>query len=381
MLTKSQEKKVFGLKAIISFVTSYFLLLVVILGVSGHHIDGHLDRTLFLSNIPAICTRAVLTTAVTAAISEASLMSIQQAVNPEGELDESIDVPQAAVERISLAQPYWNRRSSQYCFDRVAWVTLVSGSSVQLVLKALRELKIEIPPLTIPGIENGTRPGMKFTLIASIHTPKAHQPLPGFMSSADRIRFDLKRASAMASLLDNDREIPGESRLVNIMDELTANKKDLSESDTLDLTIAYLRRVHLFLYYSGKFLVDEAQLLAVAPSIIVRSSPPVPPDDSTRATGVDVNMDKVESETEVGTDENPNVIDAGDVESFSGKSNSNIALLDKRVAECMQCVKSRLKSSLPGDVMTDDKDVQEITEAQDKVRNVYILSPAKWSMG
>lgn len=64
---------------------------------SGHVIDGHLNRTVYLTSIPAICTRTCLVNSINAAL-----------IAGGGEV----------ASRVLLSHPSWNDRSIVQCFER-----------------------------------------------------------------------------------------------------------------------------------------------------------------------------------------------------------------------------------------------------------------------
>ena len=77
--------------------------------------------------------------------------------------------------------------------------------------------------------------------------------LSAAVSSRERISGDKEDAKTIAQTLDEVREIETGNRLSDLMlilfpgDELSS----VDEEDILDITIAYLRRVHLFSFYNG----------------------------------------------------------------------------------------------------------------------------------
>jgi hypothetical protein len=92
--------------------------------LSGHHLPGHLERCIYLTNIPASCPRAVLTDAVKVAIGQASIAAAAVALSllpPEDTDADTIPLSKmqvTALDRVALAQPSWSRRGSTYSFDR-----------------------------------------------------------------------------------------------------------------------------------------------------------------------------------------------------------------------------------------------------------------------
>lgn len=74
------------------------------------------------------------------------------------------------------------------------------------------------------------------------------QVLSAALSTTSRISRDKQSALMLARALDVSRNIPVEHRLDEALEQCVAIE---SESDVLDVAIAYLRRVHLFSFYNG----------------------------------------------------------------------------------------------------------------------------------
>lgn len=338
------------------------------LGVSfpGHHLEGHSNRTLVAVNVPAACTRATLVQAIKLAIAEAK------------PTDRTKDL---SFDRLSLSFPSWNHKGSVTSFDRVGWITLGEGCTAEDALKVFRDVRVEIPhPVKKP--EHGDSPLLSFRLQASVHCPKHATPLPDFMSLDSRIEYDTKRATSIAAFLDELRDIPQESSLSAILEELSEVDKDqMSNTDRLDISLAYLRRVHLFVYYSGKKCSDEAELLSVAPSIVGRSVPPYPPTEKQSEEGnvgegreeAEVASGK-ESKSEIGGETNGSsstaINDKGLFKEYTGRSNPSIASTDKRIADILQELsdlvekKRSRKKAETEELIQEEQDAQAISVAQ-----------------
>jgi hypothetical protein len=255
---------------------------------------------------------------------------------------------------------------------------------------ALRDLPIEIPldPLQLSQRERegeGEKEGegedapplTSFRLQVATHTPRSLQPLPDFMSSEKRLAFDMTRSVMLAGLLDEERGVSEENTLATILSVLAAGTgtgagadtggAGLAVADTLDIAIAYLRKVHLFVYYSGKSFMDEAQLLTIAPSIVGRSLPPPPPAPVTEEEGK-----KEERGAGDGEDSEHTQVSA-DV--FPGKTSPAILALDKRVTDFLDAAKHRVENmrankadtSVPLELSADQQDANTIAEAQNNV--------------
>eukprot|EP00535_Pseudo-nitzschia_heimii_P007270 CAMPEP_0197178476 /NCGR_PEP_ID=MMETSP1423-20130617/3739_1 /TAXON_ID=476441 /ORGANISM="Pseudo-nitzschia heimii, Strain UNC1101" /LENGTH=797 /DNA_ID=CAMNT_0042628225 /DNA_START=220 /DNA_END=2613 /DNA_ORIENTATION=+ len=84
------------------------------------------------------------------------------------------------------------------------------------------------------------------------------QVLSAALSSTERIKEDQTAALKLASAFDNKRDVPREYRLESLLPKAIPNivqstkePSNQAVEDALDVTIAYLRRVHLFSYYNG----------------------------------------------------------------------------------------------------------------------------------
>jgi hypothetical protein len=272
----------------------------------------------------------------------------------------------------------------------VAWLTLKDDANITATLKAVRDLRIQISD-NITQKSNEIS-GVSFRLQAAIHTPKSLSPLPDFMSNESRIAYDTARAETLATLLDEEKDVPEEQRLVTILTKLSdaatsSSKEDdcnfvMLPSDRLDVAIAYLRRVHFFLYYSGKMFMDESQLLSAAPSVLGRSAlsspppPPPPPPPKTEIVDESEIVDKTnDTNYEV---EECLISEIGKkyLEDYQGKSNASIHAVDKRNTDIIRDLTSRLERKrsnlLAGtpDLSPDEQDAISITNLQNSV-SVY----------
>ena len=211
--------------------------------------------------------------------------------------------------RVCLAQPSWSVRGPP-TFDRSAWVVLSEGSDMLAAVKCLRDIRIPIPGPVDPNTGNSMG-GIEFKMQANIHTQKDLNPLPTFFNRPDRIHFDAARVAELGYLMDKDRGVPEECNLLSVLQAAAAASAEstLSESDRLDISIAYLRRVHFFVYYSGKRFRDEAHLLTVTPNVILRGTgrasagPPAGGEGEEESSGSGMNRRGSEAEEEGGEDE------------------------------------------------------------------------------
>lgn len=80
---------------------THFTFIIIICLASLHHFDGHFDRTIFLTGIPANCSKTVLTQSIRAALNA----SVEEGTN-------------LGLDRLLLAQPTWITRFGPPTFDR-----------------------------------------------------------------------------------------------------------------------------------------------------------------------------------------------------------------------------------------------------------------------
>lgn len=121
--------------------------------------------------------------------------------------------------------------------------------------------------------------------------------LPDFLSFEERVQNDTKSAMELASLLDIERRVPIETQLASLLaiPEVVTVLQQGKPTDTLDFSIAYLRRVHCALFYEGRILRDEFQMLTATPIVLHRTIPFVPTSNSLM-TSIDESIEKKDDE-------------------------------------------------------------------------------------
>lgn len=239
--------------------------------VAGRLFDGHGQRTVYIPGVHACCPKAVFRSVVTAALAPAGDEAQDSAVLPD---------------RVLISHPVWSQRALER-FERSAWVVFPSVRAARRGLDILKGLQVKVPgPVDAKGEPTVA---FQFTVQAMMHNPRPAHVLPEHMSSSRRLRADLVRALEIAALLDAERNLPGDQRLQSLL----AAAGPLSVVQRLDVTIAYLRRVHLVAYYSGKRFRDEAHLLAQAPSPTFRSA--AAPEDTLTPQAADSDLAGLEA--------------------------------------------------------------------------------------
>eukprot|EP00546_Thalassionema_frauenfeldii_P009158 CAMPEP_0178918698 /NCGR_PEP_ID=MMETSP0786-20121207/13968_1 /TAXON_ID=186022 /ORGANISM="Thalassionema frauenfeldii, Strain CCMP 1798" /LENGTH=700 /DNA_ID=CAMNT_0020592431 /DNA_START=90 /DNA_END=2192 /DNA_ORIENTATION=+ len=153
--------------------------------------------------------------------------------------------------------------------------------------------------LEVEDESGGTVPHRKASIfIATGNLPQKVVVLSAAVSSKDRIAKDKEAACLMARALDLMNKIPNDCRLDNLIDPLT----NYSSEDILDVSIAYLRRVHLFSFYNGCLRSDNfADVLSGShPTGTIHL----------RLKGADDILHKAKEDTSVGNGDKTKVTDA-----------------------------------------------------------------------
>ena len=109
----------------------------------------------------------------------------------------------------------------------------------------------------------GTLPPKRCTVLVTTQNLAPSQPvsvLSAAVSSRRRVAGDRADAAAIARSLDGARDIPADCRLDALLELLypgPIERDAADDEDLLDVTIAYLRRVHLFSFYNGCALASD----------------------------------------------------------------------------------------------------------------------------
>lgn len=211
-------------------------------------------RTLYLSGIPAECSRSVLA----AAVAEAS---------------------KGAVERVALSPPTWSKNPARG-FERNAWIVVPNKTVAHDLMATLRQLRVAVPGPPDP-ITGDPTVATTFEMTANIHAPRHTQTVPECASHPLRIASDITRAMEVANQLDEDRGIPAGQKLSDLLNPESPENAPLfsvieKPADWLDIVLTYLRRVHYVMYYTGRKYRDEAQMLSFSPMPVRRAFPTAP---------------------------------------------------------------------------------------------------------
>jgi hypothetical protein len=270
------------------------------------------------------------------------------------------------------------------------------GSNLQEAVKCLRDARILIPgPVDLSTGEPVG--GSEFKLTANVHTLKDTTTLPGHYSHPDRIAFDFARATELGYLLDKERGVDEANDLAAILSKAASvSGAALSGTDRLDICIAYLRRVHFFVYYSGKRFREESHLLAQAPGVVLRrtdhrATSDAYIGDADSVAGVSEAARKIEEDGEEGEDDgkggsergeeetagyDASALAGGDLKPYGGPASGAMHNLDRRIEEFIRDFRRRVEriqihqtsggdAELAGTV--DEEDAKTIFKAQEKV--------------
>jgi len=233
------------------------------LNISGKHFSGHEHRAVYICGVHACCPKQIFKNLILEALAVGNGTS-------------HTHTPLPAPERIIIAQPLWSTRFIEK-FERYAWVIMPTEQSARAASTILKDLKLNVPgPIDPHTGEPQPRVAMSFSITATIHTTRNSLILPDHISHGLRVQMDTEKAQELARLLDEEKNIPQQSRLEAILSAAQEAEALKLPTDKLDVSIAYLRRVHFMTFYGAKRYRDEAHMLTMAPSVVHRTKPFVP---------------------------------------------------------------------------------------------------------
>lgn len=230
--------------------------------LATRHISGHMGNTLYVSGIHACCTKIALQNAVTAALTA----SATEANNTAGAV-----VP----DRVVLAQPVWTSSDGIDKFERFAWIVFPTPEAAKIAQRLLSALRVDVYAPLDPDQREPVI-AFTFTVHARPHVPKQYYEKNEFSSHHLRVQVDMVRAFELASLLDEERDVPAEQRLAVLLESPAVVEACTKATNKLDVAIAYLRRVHLLAFYGARRFRDESQLLSFSPTVSLRLKEYVP---------------------------------------------------------------------------------------------------------
>lgn len=163
-------------------------------------------------------------------------------------------------------------KSAHRGFERTVWVVLMKPEDVQPALQALKDLNLVVPE-EFDELTGSVRHSIEFPVNTQKHVPRPPKRASPDMSNASRVVKDTDQSLTLAELLDAERRVPEECRIGALLQDSDLNVHCTEPTDKLDLTIAYLRRVHCFAYYGGYDCRDIGDMLSSQPHVVHRVLP------------------------------------------------------------------------------------------------------------
>ncbi|KAJ0402341.1 hypothetical protein ATCC90586_006537 [Pythium insidiosum] len=179
---------------------------------------------------------------------------------PVTTLSEAIKKAGGNFQEIHLSDPV---KKSAFDFDRSAYIIYETPEAAEEALPKIHNTFVQDADLFPP-----------FRLQVSQHRSRAPLKTPSNMSLPERIAFDFKQALTLASRLDKtlyskeqDLNACGIEALLEHQDVVAAYP---TEKSKLDVIVAYLRRVHHFIYYAGVQCIDMGDIMHAHPALFAR---------------------------------------------------------------------------------------------------------------
>ena len=294
---------------------------------SSHQLHGHLDAMLCVARIPQFISQR--------AVSEA----IHKALESEAGT--------VAIDRILFMDASKNRKHD---FEWDAWVVLASRDDMAAAERALASFRVEVERPLLEWHDNMlSQPPDElehFTLEARKQRPPTPRPFGGTqLAGAARVAHDLAQAGRLAKVLDADRALEPAGRLEPLLQSIVDHP--LSTRQRLDISLAWLRRVHLTLYYDYFECADEADLLARELPWYHRATPS---SDGEEAASEEVTESVRQSWSETGLDDMDKKIEArisdGEAQVSEDGSSAATSQLEKAAADEASAVEKSLQTFL-----------------------------------
>ncbi|KAL0587583.1 hypothetical protein ABG067_002879 [Albugo candida] len=182
---------------------------------------------------------------------------------PVGCLSDTIRKAGGAFLHLYLSDPV---KKSAFDFDRSAYIIYDTAAAAAEALPKVHNTFVEDGDLFAP-----------FRLQISQHRSRAPLKTPSYLAAPNRLEFDFEQALSLAKALDqavflnkNDIAEHGIEALLAsepVMEAYPSNKQKL------DVIIAYLRRVHHYIYYAGIQCLDMGDIMHAHPALFCRPEP------------------------------------------------------------------------------------------------------------
>lgn len=182
---------------------------------------------------------------------------------PATALSEAIKKAGSNFQHIYLSDPV---KKSAFEFDRSAYIIYETPEAATEAIAKIHNTFVQDGDLFPP-----------FRLQVSQHRPRAPLKTPSSLSVDERIAVDFKQALTLATLLDKALFLKAADLSSNGIEALLGKErvadKYASEKQKLDLVIAYLRRVHHYIYYAGVQCIDMGDIMHAHPALFCRPPP------------------------------------------------------------------------------------------------------------
>ncbi|KAK1941418.1 Serrate RNA effector molecule [Phytophthora citrophthora] len=183
---------------------------------------------------------------------------------PVGTLSETIKKAGGPFVHLYLSDPV---KKSAFDFDRSAYIIYDSAAAASDAMPKIHNTFVEdgnqFPP---------------FRLQVSPHRARAPLKTPSYLSVPERLTADYNQALALAKALDARLFHGGEDKLARFgIDALLVSEEVAQNYSTdkqkLDVVVAYLRRVHHYIYYAGVQCLDMGDIMHAHPALFCRPPP------------------------------------------------------------------------------------------------------------
>lgn len=183
---------------------------------------------------------------------------------PVGTLSETIKKAGGPFVHLYLSDPV---KKAAFDFDRSAYIIYDSAAAASDAMPKIHNTFVEdgnqFPP---------------FRLQVSPHRARAPLKTPSYLSVPERLTADYNQALTLAKALDARLFHGGEDKLARFgIDALLVSEEVAQNYSTdkqkLDVVVAYLRRVHHYIYYAGVQCLDMGDIMHAHPALFCRPPP------------------------------------------------------------------------------------------------------------
>ncbi|OWZ09428.1 hypothetical protein PHMEG_00017875 [Phytophthora megakarya] len=226
---------------------------------------------------------------------------------PVATLSETIKKAGGPFVHLYLSDPV---KKSAFDFDRSAYIIYENAAAATDAMPKIHNTFVEdgnqFPP---------------FRLQVSPHRARAPLKTPSYLSVPERLTADFQQSLALANALDARSFHGGGDKLARFGIEATLASEEVAQNystdkQKLDVVVAYLRRVHHYIYYAGVQCLDMGDIMHAHPALFCRPPPSARDIEEEKARQDAANAAKPEDDTP--TEENKD--DAGNTDAADKES-------------------------------------------------------------